>query len=220
MSQNVWEEIFKNRSSWGYYPPEELIRFIAKYYYDKIDRKSVKILEVGCGPGGGPSWYIAREGFSFYGIDGSSTAIEKAKKRFQEEKISGQFTVGNIADLPWENETFDCVIDIACLQHNSEQETMKIIKEIYRVLKKEGRHFSLATKKGCWGDGKGEKLDNTSFKEILEGPFAHMGVVRFATQESLKNLYKDFSKFNLEYSIRSVNQQKNEISNYIIDCQK
>ena len=81
---NIWNNIFINRDSCGYYPPEELIRFIAKKYYHVTDRKNIKILEVGCGPGGGPSWYIAREGFSYFGIDGSVIAIEKAKKRFIE----------------------------------------------------------------------------------------------------------------------------------------
>ena len=65
----VWERIFATRESWGKYPPEELIRFVAGNYYSASVRKDIRILEVGCGPGGGPSWFIAREGFSFSGIE-------------------------------------------------------------------------------------------------------------------------------------------------------
>ena len=56
----VWEKIFSERDSWGYYPPEELIRFMAMNYYGAADRAAVRVLELGCGPGGGPSWYISR----------------------------------------------------------------------------------------------------------------------------------------------------------------
>ena len=67
MINNEWEEIFKTQG-WGKYPPEELIRFIARKYSHEPNRKSIKILEIGCGPGAN-IWYLAREGFTVYGID-------------------------------------------------------------------------------------------------------------------------------------------------------
>ncbi len=60
------------------YPTEELIRFVAGNYCNADPRSAVKFLEIACGPGSGASWYIAREGFSLSGIDGSPTAIERA----------------------------------------------------------------------------------------------------------------------------------------------
>lgn len=216
----VWENIFKNRADWGKYPPEELIRFIAKHYYHIPERKEIKILEIGCGPGGGPSWYIAREGFSLFGIDGSQTAIDKAKKRFESEKLNGIFVCGSIEELPWEDKFFDCVIDIACLQHNDEHSASHIIGEIYRVLKPGGKHFSLTAKSGCWGDGSGKKIDNTSFMNVVEGPFVSMGIVRFANQKSIENMYSLFSDLEIDYSIRTVNKCSKEISNWIVTCRK
>jgi len=216
----VWEKIFCNRPNWGKYPPEELIRFIAKHYYDVGERDSIKILEVGCGPGSGPSWFIAREGFSFFGIDGSPTAIEKAKKRFKDEDLKGEFICGNIESLPFESNYFDCVIDVACLQHNNEKSTSNIVVEINRVLKPGGRHFSLTAKNGCWGDGTGIKIDTTSFINVEEGPFVNMGIVRFASNESIKVLYSFFSNLEMEYSIRSMDNRTYEISNWIITCQQ
>ena len=91
--------------------------------------------------------------------------------------------------LPWAAATFDCVIDIACLQHNSEEAAAAMVGEIHRVLKPGGRHFSLTTRAGCWGDGTGVRVDATSFRDVTEGPFSGMGVVRFATQDSLRRLY-------------------------------
>lgn len=216
----VWEKIFTERAEWGKYPPEELVRFIAVNYYAVPARKSVKILEIGCGPGGGPSWYIAREGFSFSGIDGSATAIDKARKRFAAEGLQGEFVVGELSKLPWPDETFDCVVDVACLQHNSEESAKGIIREILRVLKHGGKLFSLTCKQGCWGDGSGIRIDETSIKDVQEGPFANMGITRFATKESLEALYSDFRNISLEYSIRSMNGGRKEISNWIVICEK
>ena len=87
----IWERIFRERSQWGRYPPEELVRFVARYYYGSNDRGSVRFLEVGCGPGAGPSWYLAREGYAFCGIDGSGTAVEMARRRFRDEGLQGEF---------------------------------------------------------------------------------------------------------------------------------
>jgi len=216
----IWETIFRERTSWGKYPPEELIRFIAQNYYQVENRKDIRILEIGCGPGGGPSWFVAREGFSFFGIDGSQTAIDKAIERFNANGLNGEFICGPINDLPWRSETFDCVIDVACLQHNNEADTKEIVRELYRVLKKGGRHFSLTSKNDCWGDHTGTRIDGTSWLNVTIGPFSGMGTVRFATRESLVDLYREFRELNLEYSIRSVNGCQNNISNWILTCTK
>jgi ubiquinone/menaquinone biosynthesis C-methylase UbiE len=216
----VWEKIFCQREEWGMYPPLELIRFIAGNYYSVADRSIVRFLELGCGPGAGPSWYIAREGFSYTGIDGSPTAIAKTKQRFAREGLQGEFVSGYFHQLPWAEETFDCVIDVASLQQNQEKETQQALKEVYRVMKTGGRHFSLVSKNGCWGDGTGIRIDSTSFQEVTEGPYGGMGVTRFATKESLEKLYADFKDLQFEYSIRSVNNCAHEISNWIVTCRK
>jgi tRNA G46 methylase TrmB len=54
----VWESIFQERD-WGKYPGEELIRFVARNFYSFEDRKSVKLLEVGCGTGAN-LWFMAK----------------------------------------------------------------------------------------------------------------------------------------------------------------
>ena len=71
----IWEEIH-TKQEWGKYPPENLIRFIARNYY-KMKRESVKILDFGCG-GGACTWFLAREGFDVFAFDGSPTAVKKA----------------------------------------------------------------------------------------------------------------------------------------------
>ncbi len=216
----VWERIFRERTGWGYYPPEELVRFVARHYYQAADRRAVRFLEIGCGPGAGPGWYLAREGFSYAGIDGAATAIEKSQRRFMDQGLEGEFVNGSIDALPWDAATFDCVVDVACLQHNAEAGTAAAIAEVGRVLKRGGRHFSLTGKAGCWGDGTGTRVDATSFRDVQEGPFSGMGVMRFATADSLKRLYAKFDEVELNYSIRSMHDGAREIANWIVTCRK
>ena len=60
----VWK-VFVGQT-WGKYPGEDLIRFIARNFYSRQIRRDTRILEVGCGPGAN-LWFLAREGFSFAG---------------------------------------------------------------------------------------------------------------------------------------------------------
>ena len=55
----TWEEVFRQQE-WGKYPGEDLIRFVARNFYNVEKRSDIKILEVGCGPGAN-LWFIARE---------------------------------------------------------------------------------------------------------------------------------------------------------------
>lgn len=220
MLDPVWEAIFRSRQQWGRYPPEELVRFMARHYYATPHRAGIRVLEVGCGPGAGPGWYLAREGFSYAGIDGAPTAIERSQRRFADEGLVGEFAVGPVESLPWDASTFDCVVDIACLQHNAIAPATRMVAEIHRVLKPGGRHFSLTTHPGCWGDGKGERVDECSYRDLVEGPFAKMGVVRFSNAEQLRRLYAAFDELELEHSIRSMNGERHEIANWIVTCRK
>ena len=53
--------------------------FIFKNFKNKI-RKNVKVLDLGCG-GGNNSYFIAKEGFDLYAVDGSNTSIQITRKK-------------------------------------------------------------------------------------------------------------------------------------------
>jgi len=215
----VWEEVFRSRE-WGRYPQEEVVRFVARAFYRVPDRSRVRILEIGCGPGSGASWFVAREGFRLAGIDGSATAIEKARRRFEQEGLAGEFVQGDIAALPWPDATFDAVLDVVCLACNDESDTRAILREVRRVLVPGGLHFSITPKAGCWGDADGPRLDATTLAEVREGPFADLGRTRFATAQSLAGLYAEFRDLELEYTVRSAEQGTREVTHWLVTCRK
>ena len=92
----TWEEIHASQE-WGKYPSEPVIRFVARNFYNK-DRKSVKILDFGCG-GGSHTWYLAKEKFDTYAFDGSKSAVKKVKNRLDQENLHADLRVSDALEL-------------------------------------------------------------------------------------------------------------------------
>jgi len=216
-----WDKIFKE-NEWGKYPSEDLIRFIARNYYCSPNRKDIKILEVGSGTGAN-LLYLAREGFDVTGIDGSKIGVEKTIKRLTEESLMAKVEVGDIISLPFEDNSFDCVVDIECIYANSYADSRKIIAEIYRVLKTKGKFFSKTFMTGTYGDRNGKKLEGeqNTYLELYGGALKKgYGIIRFTEEKEINDLYKDFNIVSIDYVFRSEQNRKYEAKEWIIVCSK
>jgi ubiquinone/menaquinone biosynthesis C-methylase UbiE len=136
----TWEKIYSEGMQINRYPYDAVVTFIYRNYPRNIKRKNVKILEVGCGSGNN-LWFAAREGFNVTGIDVSESAINYARNRFEDENLIGNFVVGNLEELPFDNDTFDFVIDRAALSYINFNTCKQVILDINRVLKVDGKMF-------------------------------------------------------------------------------
>jgi SAM-dependent methyltransferase len=212
-----WEALFRSRD-WGRYPPEELIRFVARHFYSAPDRSAVPILEVGCGTGAN-LWYLARERFDAHGIDGSETAVEKALKRLSEEGLRASLAVGDILHLRknYPADHFSAVIDIACIQHNPRADLHEILRQIRAVLRPGGRVLSMMVAKGTYGDGLGREVEPDSYVNIPEGPYQGVGLTRFSTLPEVQALYSGFAEVKIESSVRSLEGQTKQIKHWVIE---
>jgi SAM-dependent methyltransferase len=210
----VWERIHASRE-WGKYPTEELIRFVARNYYDQQPRGSVRFLDLGCG-NGSATWYLCREGFSVTAFDGSETAIKKLRDRLAEEHLTADYGVGDAGNLPYPDGSFDCLVDLLCLMCNDIAGSDRILKQAYRVLKPGGKLFSYTPKKGTWGDGTGRPIDKATRGGVTEGPFANMGVVRFSSLEELEELYAPYFELSVESVERSMNDRRNVVGFWVV----
>ena len=207
----IWEKVFLE-NEWGKYPSESVIRFVARNFY-KRDRSTVRILEVGCGPGAN-IWYLSREGFQAYGIDGSMTAIQKAGKRLEMEGLSAQLCVGDILQLPYEDSFFDAVIDVECLCCNNRENTKKILKEIHRVMKPNGLFYSRTFSERLYI---GRDLNETlEFESIPEGALKGKGFVRLVTRDEIAKLYGEyFMKLSIDDNGWTVNDGEQRVEEYV-----
>ncbi len=95
-----------------------------------------KVLDVGCGNGYVLSKY-AWEGAEVYGIDITQAGIDLCRKRFEYSQLNGDFQVADAQDIPFPDNTFDCVCSMGVLHHVPN--TQNALDEIYRVLKPGGR---------------------------------------------------------------------------------
>jgi ubiquinone/menaquinone biosynthesis C-methylase UbiE len=138
-----WNEFFEH-SDGNRYPEPMIVRFVMKNYsqLDKNARNRVNVLDLGCGTG--PHvWFLAKEGFSTFGIDGSEQAIKKAMARVTAEGLTADLKVGDFVRLPYSDQSMDAVIDASSLQHNDTDSIHKVLDEVRRVLKPNGRLFSV-----------------------------------------------------------------------------
>jgi SAM-dependent methyltransferase len=211
----LWEGIFSTRP-WGKYPPEELIRFVARNHYQAPDRKAVRFLEVGFGMAAN-LWYLAREGFSVYGVEGAATGVEVSRKRLDAEVPGwhGELVVGDIMKLPFEAESFDVVLDVAAICCNSWEDSQQIYREMHRVCKPGGRLFSKTFASGYWGDGTGAAAGRDCWYPA-EGPLIGVGMVRFTPKEDVPALIHPFRLDDLDLVTRTMNGGLKETKVWVI----
>lgn len=220
MSWNsIWEDVFREKD-WGKYPSEDLIRFIAQRFYRAPERGQVRILELGCGPGGN-LWYLAREGLAAYGMDGSPTALEKARRRLELEVPgwTGELVQGDIQAIPLPDEYFDAVLDVEAVCCNPYDAAQGIYAEAARVTKPGGWLFSRTFASGCWGDRTGEKLGHNAWR-VAEGPLAGLGYTRFTDRQGIDDLMRGFKVQSVEYLWRSLDQGAQVIKEWMVIARK
>lgn len=136
---SIWEEKY-NQGHSQRYPWDAVVSFVFRHYPRHKPRHEVRILEIGCGTGSN-LWFAAREGFKVAGIDGSSSAIAYAQKRFAEEGLIGNFQVGDFTQLPFGSDCFDLVIDRGALTCCSLSAAQQAVAEVRRVLEVKGKFF-------------------------------------------------------------------------------
>ena len=96
-----------------------------------------KLLELGCGSGRDAA-HLSLLGYEIQGIDGSEELIKKALENHPE--LEGKlYHLVLPAELPFSDKAFDGFYSIACFMHFSQNDLNKILSEIVRVLKPDGR---------------------------------------------------------------------------------
>ena len=191
-NQIEWENLYsRNGDSHKNKYPSDLVVGWVKRNFSAFNKKEMKCLDFGCG------WcnnlfFLKNEGFQSYGIDFSEKAIQHNKPFF-----GNNIKCCNGTNIPFENDFFDFCIDRSAIQNNSKEDIFSIYKELYRVLKKNGRLYSVLQKKG------------------------HFGVQTTTLEESeLKQAIKMFKINEINYLSSTINNVSEEYISYLIDVIK
>ena len=152
-------------------------------YFDnevkKIINKDDLILDYGCGPGTFSIKLSKLTNKNVHSVDISKQFLEeceKSKKKYNSDNIKTQLIEGN--KLPFNNDYFDKVLLFDVIHHLEEPEIA--LREIYRVLKKNGKIIIYEP----------NKLNPLIALMHLIDPIER-GLLKFGTK---KNLFKSFKK--------------------------
>ncbi len=199
MQENTWENEYRDPKliSLSNEPAKcvkDFVRFIRK---DRnLELSNLNILDLGCGNGKN-SFYISEHGLNnkVCGIDISETAIKYAR----ELNNNGNFIKGSIGNkLPFDNESFDIVLDITSSNSLSETERQVYLNEIKRVIKPSGYLFIRTLCKD--GDQNAKNLIETfpgKEKDTYIMPDINL-TERVWSKEDLLNYYSDFELLYLK----------------------
>ena len=107
-------------------------------------------LDLGCGLGR-HTVLFAKNSFNVSCFDISEEAIKRTREWCEKEKLNCNYQIGDMLELPYEDISFDCILCRNVISHTDTEGIKKIIKELYRVLKKDGECYLTLGSKDTWG---------------------------------------------------------------------
>lgn len=179
------------------YPYDRVVSIVAKKFFQvpREKRSGIMMLDLGCGAGNN-AMFLAENGFTVFGIDGSSSGIEICRERFREKGLRGEFVVGDFLQLPYEAERFDFVLDRESLYANRRADIKEAIAQVHRVLKPRGLFLSFMYSTDHPRMGRsGEEIEPNTFQDVKTGRF--VGVTHYADLRDILDLFRDFSVENI-----------------------
>jgi len=161
---------------------------------------SGRMLDVGTGPGYVPFEIAKRvSGLEIIGIDLSSGMVKIAKKKAKESGLSDRvrFEVANAAKLPFRDGYFDFVMSTLSLHHWLKP--AECIKEIHRVLKKNGQAYIY----DIWRDTPKEIDEQVRKKYGWFISFLFLAVVRAHSSIALREAEEILSSLEVNFAEKS-----------------
>jgi len=142
----LWDKSFEEqiiRQAYNTAPVEAVIRNISYYLRDRYSAAEVKqlhFLEMGCGACPNLIW-LAQRGMRVSGIDISPTALHLGRQNLEEAGYNariGKLIEGSVTDVPFEDESFDGIIEACVFQHLSKTDRLSAFSEVKRLLRPGG----------------------------------------------------------------------------------
>ncbi len=214
-----WEQVFANRG-WGKYPPETLVRFVARRFGRESDRSKIQLLEVGCGPGANV-WYMAREGFSVSAIDFSPSALEQARGRLTDDGLDGRVDLrhGDFSCLPWADGSFDAVVDVEAIYANNLTTIQSVLGEIQRVLRPGGVFFGIMFGKDTTGYDPVWAYENGTMDNPETGP-CQGHLTHFFDEAELRSLFGGFKTLTIDSIVRTDGDGAVKVAEWLVTAER
>ena len=160
----TWNELFTLDEFRWKNPHEQVVALVPLLR----ERGARRVLDLGCGAGR-HTVYLAREGFEVCAMDIAENGLAHTREWLAREKLAAELKQGDIAQIPYPDESFDAVISIYVIYHEKFAGMQQVVTEIHRVLKRGGVALvSLQSKRG-WRYGQGKAIEPDTFVPDVGG---------------------------------------------------
>lgn len=189
-----WEKSFIDKQEmWGWEPADSVVRTLELFKEYEIK----EILVPGFGYGRNAKYFIDN-GINVTGIEISETAIDIARKHFN-EKIT--IHLGSVYEMPFDKEVYDGIFCYSLIHLLNREERKKLIVDCYNQLKPNGYMVFVTISKNDFRFGQGAEISKDTFK-----PWEGLTLF-FYDSESIKD---DFDNFGLILN-EEINEPENDV---------
>ena len=148
-------------------------------------------LDLGCGLGR-HTIQFAKAGFNTSGFDLSEISIKRTEEYAKRAGVKVDLLVGDMLNLPYSDDSFDCIYCRNVISHTDTAGMRKIVSELKRVLRKDGECYLTLGSKQTWGFQQDWPVvdENTKIR-VEDGP--ENGIPHFyADYDLIVDLFRDF----------------------------
>jgi SAM-dependent methyltransferase len=194
-----WEESYRQRDNFLFYPNEEIIRFVSKYIRKRVGltelidiyntSRPARLLDLGCGIG--RHVVFAHEmGLEAYGIDLAAEALEVARQWARQKGLprpEERIRQGDIRQLPWADKFFDFVISHGVLDSMHFPIAQQAVAEVHRCLVDGGFFY-------CDLISGDDSCHSREFagEEIVQTAHEHGTIQSFFNYEKIQSLFGNY----------------------------
>ncbi|MDF2882909.1 MAG: class SAM-dependent methyltransferase [Clostridiaceae bacterium] len=170
-----------------------------------------KFLDLGSGLGR-HSIYFAKKDFEVNSVDLSDYGINHLKKWAEKEQLNIEMRVCDMLNLPFDDETFDCIMAYNVIYHTDTEGFIKALAEIKRVLKDKGELFITLISKNTWSYQKADQYKRIDDNTILRNEHdTELDVPHFYVDiEDIKKYFIDFNFIKIPIEQTEYNMENTE----------
>ncbi len=175
------------------------------------------VLDLGCGIGRN-ALFLAKMNFDVDAFDLSLNGLAQLIKSAKEENLNIKIKNGDMLQLPYKDNYFDCLLAFHSIYHTDLEGLKKVISEINRVLKNGGEIFITLNSKNseAWDLYSERRIDNYTLikTEGLEIDVPHT----YLNYDDVLLLLKDFNLIKIQQIFDYWENRK--YAHYFVTCKK